>query len=154
MHDLSLLLQKYQQDIEEIKNKVSSALNCLPFRKAIVSFHINMPQRKYSLNVRWLIPNKINYLFLQLGNGAAFLMREYVKYNLYDRISTRPFLAVIEKKWIAFQILLALHHCHKVGVSGVWAWCFAIFSFTIKFDDNFVGVSCLPCVDNLSISYT
>lgn len=43
-------------------------------------------------------------------------MREYVKYNLYDRISTRPFLAPIEKKWIAFQILYALHQCHKVGV--------------------------------------
>lgn len=44
-------------------------------------------------------------------------MREYVKYNLYDRISTRPFLAPIEKKWIAFQILCALHQSHKVGVN-------------------------------------
>ncbi|XP_065214852.1 phosphoinositide 3-kinase regulatory subunit 4 isoform X2 [Planococcus citri] len=121
MHDLSLLLNKYQQEVEEIKNKLSSSLNCLPFRKAIVS------------------------------HGAAFLMREYVKYNLYDRISTRPFLALIEKKWIAFQILLALHHCHKVGVCHgdvklenimvtSWHWVmltdFASFKPTYLPDDN------------------
>jgi phosphoinositide-3-kinase regulatory subunit 4 len=46
-------------------------------------------------------------------------MREYVKYSLYDRISTRPFLTDIEKRWIAFQVLYALHQCHKVGVSDV-----------------------------------
>lgn len=41
-------------------------------------------------------------------------MREYVKYSLYDRISTRPFLTSIEKKWITFQVLYALHQVHKV----------------------------------------
>lgn len=41
-------------------------------------------------------------------------MREYVKYSLYDRISTRPFLTSIEKKWITFQVLYALHQAHKV----------------------------------------
>lgn len=43
-------------------------------------------------------------------------MREYVKYSLYDRISTRPFLTMIEKKFIAFQILFALRQCHTLGV--------------------------------------
>ncbi|XP_044593942.1 phosphoinositide 3-kinase regulatory subunit 4 isoform X2 [Cotesia glomerata] len=43
-------------------------------------------------------------------------MREYVKYSLYDRISTRPFLSNIEKKWITFQVLYALHQAHKFGV--------------------------------------
>ncbi|KMR04641.1 phosphoinositide 3-kinase regulatory subunit 4 [Lasius niger] len=43
-------------------------------------------------------------------------MREYVKYSLYDRISTRPFLTSIEKKWITFQVLYALHQAHKFGV--------------------------------------
>lgn len=41
-------------------------------------------------------------------------MREYVKYSLYDRISTRPFLTSIEKKWITFQVLYALNQAHKV----------------------------------------
>lgn len=44
-------------------------------------------------------------------------MREYVKYSLYDRISTRPFLTMTEKKFIAFQILFALRQCHTLGVS-------------------------------------
>lgn len=44
-------------------------------------------------------------------------MREFVKYSLYDRMSTRPFFTNIEKKWIAFQVLYALHKCHEVGVS-------------------------------------
>lgn len=36
-----------------------------------------------------------------------------MKHSLYDRISTRPFLTTIEKKWITFQVLCALHQCHK-----------------------------------------
>lgn len=43
-------------------------------------------------------------------------MREYVKYSLYDRISTRPFLSSIEKKWITFQVLYALNQAHKVTI--------------------------------------
>lgn len=36
IHDLSILLQPYQQKIDDIKSKLSSAVNCLPFRKSIV----------------------------------------------------------------------------------------------------------------------
>lgn len=55
--------------------------------------------------------------YFQMTDKAVFLMREYVKYSLYDRISTRPFLTMIEKKFIAFQILFALRQCHTLGVS-------------------------------------
>lgn len=44
---------------------------------------------------------------------AGLIMREYVKNSLYDRVSTRPFLTILEKKWITFQILCALNQCHK-----------------------------------------
>lgn len=44
---------------------------------------------------------------------AAFIIREYVKHSLYDKVSTRPFLTVLEKRWITFQILCALNQCHK-----------------------------------------
>lgn len=57
------------------------------------------------------------FVFVQMTDKAVFLMREYVKYSLYDRISTRPFLTMIEKKFIAFQILFALRQCHTLGVS-------------------------------------
>lgn len=60
--------------------------------------------------------NNDNNLFQQ-SEKAALLFRQYVKDSLYDRISTRPFLNSIEKKWIAFQMLCALNQCHKVKVN-------------------------------------
>ncbi|KAL1124299.1 hypothetical protein AAG570_002067 [Ranatra chinensis] len=86
IHDPSLPLAAHKTRVEQIRTSLASAVNCLPFQRAILS------------------------------DKAGFLMREYVKYSLYDRISTRPFLSLIEKKWIAFQLLYALHQCHKVGV--------------------------------------
>lgn len=47
---------------------------------------------------------------------CAFLVRQHVQWNLYERISTRPFLSEIEKRWITFQLLRALAQCHSVGV--------------------------------------
>lgn len=44
---------------------------------------------------------------------AAYLLRQYFFSNLHDRISTRPFLSLIEKKWIAFQLLQALKQSHE-----------------------------------------
>ncbi|KAJ8663211.1 hypothetical protein O0I10_001388 [Lichtheimia ornata] len=43
---------------------------------------------------------------------AAYLVRQYFCSSLYDRISTRPFLTLIEKKWIAYQILKAVASTH------------------------------------------
>lgn len=47
---------------------------------------------------------------------AAYLLRQYFFCNLHDRISTRPFLNTIEKKWLAFQMLYALKQSHEHGV--------------------------------------
>ncbi|KAL2654025.1 hypothetical protein R1flu_022153 [Riccia fluitans] len=47
---------------------------------------------------------------------AAYLLRQYLFSNLHDRISTRPFLSLMEKKWIAFQLLYAVKQCHEKGV--------------------------------------
>ncbi|KAL0276782.1 UNVERIFIED_CONTAM: hypothetical protein PYX00_004283 [Menopon gallinae] len=86
IHDPSLPLSTYKKGVEEICSKLSSAVNCLPYRKTI------------------------------LQDRAGFLIREYVKSSLYDKISTRPFLTGMQKKFMAFQILYALLQCHKVGV--------------------------------------
>merc|ERR550532_2718783 len=51
-----------------------------------------------------------------MTDKAGLLFRQYVKDSLYDRISTRPFLNHIEKKWITFQLLCALNQCHKLNV--------------------------------------
>lgn len=86
IHDPTLPLSTYKEKLEEIRSKLASAVNCLPFQRMI------------------------------LTEKSGSIMREYVKYSLYDRISTRPFLTSIEKKWITFQILYALHQAHKFGV--------------------------------------
>ncbi|OVA06257.1 HEAT [Macleaya cordata] len=47
---------------------------------------------------------------------AAYLLRQYFFNNLHDRLSTRPFLSVVEKKWLAFQLLYAVKQSHENGV--------------------------------------
>ncbi|NWI91189.1 PI3R4 kinase, partial [Pitta sordida] len=86
IQDQTLPLTSYKQELEELKIRLHSAQNCLPFQKATLS------------------------------EKAAMLFRQYVRDNLYDRISTRPFLNNIEKRWIAFQILTAVDQAHKSGV--------------------------------------
>ncbi|KAG5671298.1 hypothetical protein PVAND_001503 [Polypedilum vanderplanki] len=85
-HDPTLPLEVHAELIETIKKKLQNAVNCLPFQKVVSS------------------------------DRAGIIIREYVKHSLYDRMSTRPFLTLIEKKWITFQMLCALHQCHKQKV--------------------------------------
>ncbi|KAJ1817861.1 Serine/threonine-protein kinase, partial [Coemansia sp. RSA 2675] len=47
---------------------------------------------------------------------AVYILRQYLHNNLYDRISTRPFLSLAEKRWIAYQMLVALRETHSRGV--------------------------------------
>ncbi|XP_063965336.1 phosphoinositide 3-kinase regulatory subunit 4-like [Lytechinus pictus] len=121
IHDPSLPLKSFKEKIEEIKSRLANGSNCLPFLRSTLS------------------------------DKAALLFRQYVRNNLYDRISTRPFLISIEKKWIAFQLLCALNQAHLVGVchgdiksenvmvTG-WIWVlltdFASFKPTYLPDDN------------------
>jgi serine/threonine protein kinase len=55
-------------------------------------------------------PNIIPYQEWQESpkSSSAFLVRQFFMSNLYDRLSTRPFLTHIEKKWLAFQLIKAL----------------------------------------------
>jgi len=43
-------------------------------------------------------------------------VRQFFYNSLYDRLSTRPFLEDIEKKWLAFQLLCALRDCHNKDI--------------------------------------
>ncbi|KAL3535683.1 hypothetical protein ACH5RR_004144 [Cinchona calisaya] len=47
---------------------------------------------------------------------AAYLLRQYFFNNLHDRLSTRPFLSLVEKKWLAFQLLYAVKQSHENGL--------------------------------------
>lgn len=59
------------------------------------------------------IPNIYTYQTFFETEKAGYLIRQWAASNLYDRISTRPFLSLIEKKWIAYQLLTALSQAHQ-----------------------------------------
>ncbi|KAI0357817.1 hypothetical protein OH77DRAFT_1303761 [Trametes cingulata] len=63
------------------------------------------------------IPNVYGYQTFVETDKAGYVIRQWVASNLYDRISTRPFLSTVEKKWIAFQILNALRDARNRKVS-------------------------------------
>ena len=62
------------------------------------------------------IPNALGYQrVIEVANGG-FLVRQFINNSAYDRLSTRPFLEEIEKKWLAFQILSAVRDCHAQNI--------------------------------------
>ncbi|EFJ32769.1 hypothetical protein SELMODRAFT_230900 [Selaginella moellendorffii] len=78
---------------------------------------------------------------------AAYLLRQYFFSNLHERLSTRPFLSTIQKKWLAFQLLHAVKQSHDRGdikcenvLVTSWNWIyltdFASFKPTYIPDDN------------------
>ena len=62
------------------------------------------------------IPNVLPYQKIRETSTLGVLVRQFVHNSLYDRMSIRPFLENIEKKWIAFQLLCAVRDCHAHGV--------------------------------------
>ncbi|KAB5532595.1 hypothetical protein GE09DRAFT_1251390 [Coniochaeta sp. 2T2.1] len=59
------------------------------------------------------IPNALAYERVVETETNGYLVRQFLYNSLYDRLSTRPFLEDIEKKWLAFQLLSALRDCHS-----------------------------------------
>lgn len=45
-----------------------------------------------------------------------YLIRQYFHFNLYDRLSTRPFLNDLEKLWIVYQLFKCVEICHEHGI--------------------------------------
>lgn len=50
---------------------------------------------------------------IKSANSPVYLIRQYFNTNLFDRLSTRPFLNDLEKHWIIFQLLKCLEICHE-----------------------------------------
>ncbi|XP_024959351.1 serine/threonine-protein kinase VPS15-like isoform X1 [Cynara cardunculus var. scolymus] len=61
-------------------------------------------------------PHVWSFQFWLETDKAAYLLRQYFFNNLHDRLSTRPFLSLVEKKWLAFQLLYAVKQSHDNGV--------------------------------------
>ncbi|KAG4289300.1 VPS15 protein kinase [Fusarium proliferatum] len=62
------------------------------------------------------IPNTLGFQRIIETETNGYLVRQFLYSSLYDRVSTRPFLEDIEKKWLAFQLLCALRDCHARDV--------------------------------------
>ncbi|KAF4125238.1 phosphoinositide-3-kinase, regulatory subunit 4 [Geosmithia morbida] len=62
------------------------------------------------------VPNALAFQRVIETETNGYLVRQLLYSSLYDRLSTRPFLEDIEKKWLAFQLLCALRDCHARDV--------------------------------------
>lgn len=60
--------------------------------------------------------SSIPFLVCMVNDKCVITLRQHVKYNLYDRLSTRPFLTSIEKRWIAYQLLRCIQSLHKHNI--------------------------------------
>lgn len=88
LNDPSIPIQEHKLRIEEIRESIkqSGESSLLPFVCCLVN------------------------------EKCAILLRQFIKYNLYDRLSTRPFLTQIEKRWIAYQLLRCIQSLHKLSI--------------------------------------
>ncbi|KAK2763317.1 Serine/threonine-protein kinase [Arachnomyces sp. PD_36] len=93
--------------------------NGLVFVKVIMKPYPSMKLQPYvkailrEQNILEGIPNALGYQRVLETETSGYLVRQFIHRSLYDRMSTRPFLEDIEKKWIAFQLLCALRDCHS-----------------------------------------
>ena len=62
------------------------------------------------------VANVLVYQRILETSNLGVLLRQFIHTSLYDRMSIRPFLESIEKKWIAFQLLCAVRDCHSRGI--------------------------------------
>ncbi|KAG0266360.1 Serine/threonine-protein kinase [Mortierella polycephala] len=62
------------------------------------------------------VPNAIAFQKVLETDRAGYLIRQYFFSSLYDRISTRPFMNLIEKKWVTYQLLKGLADSHARNI--------------------------------------
>ena len=81
--DPSLLLESYREELIAFANLTSNNSSISTFR------------------------------IIEIRSNFAYIVRQYVRFSLYDRLSTRPFLVDIEKCWIIYQIFRCMAWCHE-----------------------------------------
>jgi len=89
-----------------------------------------LPYDQYKTNIQQIYSNLhenevspsalVHCLPFQIVNKndrTIILSRAFIKDNLFYRFQTRPYLTRIEKKWIAYQLLVALKNIHEHGIA-------------------------------------
>ncbi|KAF2205475.1 phosphoinositide 3-kinase regulatory subunit 4 [Delitschia confertaspora ATCC 74209] len=122
--------------------------------KVFVKPYSNMPLDKYVkkiLHERKVladVPNALAYHRVIETGTNGYLARQYIHSSLYDRLSIRPFLEDIEKKWLSFQLLCAVRDCHARGIYHgdiktenclvtSWNWLY-LSDFSSSFKDTYL----------------
>jgi phosphoinositide-3-kinase regulatory subunit 4 len=59
---------------------------------------------------------KSSYKIPKSNLSPTYLIRQYLLANLYDRLSTRPFLHNIEKRFLVYQLMRCLEICHEQNI--------------------------------------
>ena len=59
-------------------------------------------------------PNVMPFRWFKETPHAAYLVRQYFHASLLERLSSPPFLSLVEKRWLIFQLLQALQQCHEL----------------------------------------
>lgn len=67
-----------------------------------------------SKNVQF--PNYIPIADVRSTEVADVVIRQFLQYNLFQRLATMPYITNIEKKWICFQLLFGLNKLHNIGI--------------------------------------
>eukprot|EP00834_Sanchytrium_tribonematis_P004417 NODE_217_length_12479_cov_0.651212.p1 type:complete len:1187 gc:universal NODE_217_length_12479_cov_0.651212:8036-11596(+) len=62
------------------------------------------------------LSNILTYTSVKETKAEYEFERPYIYTNLYERLSTRPFLVKNEKLWISFQILYGMSKVHELGL--------------------------------------
>lgn len=63
------------------------------------------------------LPTALNFSKVIESHRAGYLIRQHLKSNLYDRLSSRPYLSDIETKFMTFQLLQALNDIHNLDIT-------------------------------------
>ena len=60
--------------------------------------------------------NVIPLIYMEENTRSGIIFRQYVEYNLKERIYLMPYLNNIQKIWISFQILYAVNKLSDLGI--------------------------------------
>ncbi|KAF1919741.1 hypothetical protein BDU57DRAFT_492409 [Ampelomyces quisqualis] len=80
------------------------------------NFHVYVKRLLHERKLLAEVPNALAYHRVIETAACGYVVRQYIHSSLYDRLSTRPFLEEIEKKWLSFQLLCAVRDCHSRNI--------------------------------------
>ena len=109
-HPDGLVVLKVYVKLEPTKKRSAKISTSLLRRN-----QIKLERLRNLVNPRTM-PNILPYqrLYESKKYQSVFLIRQYLKNNLYDRLTSLPTLTHMEQRFIAYQLLQSLHQIHRL----------------------------------------